>query len=322
MDYQSACIVHALMSKIHQKYPIPSKLNVFIIGICSIFHVLLLWTGSQVSGSWVLSGVGLLFAINLIPVYSLIHEAEHGLLHANGLWNYLLGVYLGVLFFAPFSFLRKCHLNHHSHNRTDYEMWDLYYEHQNKWLKHGYLYLLMMGLIWILIAITTVLFCFTPWLVHSRLFTWNRDIRGLIMSTDRDKTLLPAIRESWIVLGVNAVLFMGLNLAWQPFLIMFLIHGFVWSSQNYVNHAFSPRDIINGAHNHRLNPLVKYLYLNFHLHLAHHQNPKIPWIHLNNFVKEDVGRYSYWKTYLRLWKGPELTREPPPIPIREEAYEE
>jgi len=309
------------MSKIHEKYPIPNRLNGFIIGVSSIFHILLLWIGSHLPTDWALLGIGLLFSLNLIPVYSLIHEAEHGLLHSNSKWNYMLGAWLGILFFAPFSFLRKCHLNHHTHNRTDYEMWDLYYEHQNKWVRHGYLYLIMMGMTWILIAVATVLFSFAPRLVYSRIFTWNRDIRGLIKDTDREVILRRTIRESRLVLTFYAVLFFVLQLEPLAFLILFLIHGFIWTSQNYVNHAFSPRDIINGAHNHRMNPVFKYLYLNFHLHLAHHQNPKIPWIHLNRFVKKDSGRFSYWKTYFRLWKGPELTYEPPPIPIREELHD-
>lgn len=309
------------MSKLHEKYPIPDRLNIAIIGICSVVHLSLLWLGSYTSSGWILLIVCILFAVNLIPAYSLIHEAEHGLLLSNSKLNYWGGVYLSFLFFAPFSFLRKCHLNHHSHNRTDYEMWDLYYEHQNRWSKHGYLYLIMMGMTWILIAVATVLFCIAPWLVHSRLFTWNRDIRGLIIGTDHKRILSRTIRESWFVVILHILVFLLLNLEFQSFLFMYLTHGFLWSSQNYVNHAFSPRDIINGAHNHRMNPIFRFLYLNFHLHLAHHQNPKIPWLHLKKFVDEDAGRFSYWKTYLRLWKGPELTDEPSPVPLKEESYD-
>lgn len=94
---------------------------------------------------------------------------------------------------------------------------------------------------------------------------------------------------------------------------MYLAHGLAWSSQNYVNHAFSPRDIVNGTHNHKLNPIFKYIYLNFNVHKVHHQNPTIPWLHLPGYVQGDEERVSYWKTYLRLWKGPELTHEPSPL---------
>ena len=52
--------------------------------------------------------------------------------------------------------------------------------------------------------------------------------------------------------------------------------------------------------------------MNFNLHLAHHQNPKIPWIHLPAFIKQGNGRISFFRNYLRLWKGPRLTDEEEP----------
>ena len=55
--------------------------------------------------------------------------------------------------------------------------------------------------------------------------------------------------ESCLVILFQACVMVLLGLSPKAWLIMFAIHGFVWSSQNYVNHAFSPRDIINGAHN-------------------------------------------------------------------------
>jgi fatty acid desaturase len=98
---------------------------------------------------------------------------------------------------------------------------------------------------------------------------------------------------------------------------MYAAHALSWSSQNYVNHAFSPRDIINGAHNHRMNPLIQLLHLNFNIHLVHHQKPRLPWIHLRAFMEHSPERISFYRNYLRLWKGPVLTHEPSPIPIHE-----
>jgi fatty acid desaturase len=175
----------------------------------------------------------------------------------------------------------------------------------------------MMGLEYMMILLATVLFCILPTLVFSKLFSWNREIKGMLVGTDHEKTLAKVRIESYAVVLFHVLLFVFLNLHVYQYAVMYLVHAFVWSSQNYVNHAFSPRDIINGAHNHRSSLLSKYLYLNFNVHLVHHQKPNLPWIYLNRFVKEDEQRISYWKTYLRLWKGPELTHEPSPTPIDE-----
>lgn len=305
------------MDNLHVRYPIPNRLNITLFLVCAIAHVLLLWQGSHTTTWHGLLLCCFLFAVAFIPVYSLLHEAEHGVLHSNAKWNYALGFYLSLLFLVPFSFFRKCHLNHHKHNRTDYEMWDLYYEHQKKWLKHGYLYLVMVGMEWVIMVVGTLLFCIHPSVVFSRVFSWNKEIRGLIMGSDADRVLRNIRLESYVVIISQVVLFLVLDLHLKQFSLMYLTHAFVWSSQNYVNHAFSPRDIINGAHNHKLSPFLKYVYLNFNLHLAHHQNPRIPWIHLGKFVKEDQKRISFLKNYIRLWKGPVLTRESSPAPINE-----
>jgi fatty acid desaturase len=111
---------------------------------------------------------------------------------------------------------------------------------------------------------------------------------------------------------LQAVAFWALHLRFWPWLLLFLMHGFVWSSQNYVNHAFSPRDILNGAHNLKMPAFLRPIYLNFNLHLAHHQNPRIPWLHLPEFVPYRTQRISFFRNYLRLWTGPRLTHEDNP----------
>ena len=89
------------------------------------------------------------------------------------------------------------------------------------------------------------------------------------------------------------------------------MHSFFWSTQNYINHAFSPRDIMKGAHNLKMNPLLKPFYLNWNYHLAHHQFPGVPWVHLSKFL-ESKKLKDYGTAYLKMWQGPKLTKEPPP----------
>jgi fatty acid desaturase len=253
----------------------------------------------------------------MIPLYSLIHEAEHDIMHPNRKLNYWAGVVLSWLFVAPFTFIRKCHLNHHKHNRTDYEMWDLYYAHQHKWLRQVYFYVVRLGMEWIMIVVAVVLFTLLPKLVFSKLFSWNHEIKGIIQGADKDKLLVKIRLESYLVIAFQLSIYFLLNLDLYFLMGAYLCHAFVWSSQNYVTHAFSPRDIINGAHNLKMPLLVRCLYLNFNIHLAHHQYPKMPWIHLPKCIQPTNKELSFWQIYIKLWLGPELTQEPSPIADKE-----
>jgi fatty acid desaturase len=40
--------------------------------------------------------------------------------------------------------------------------------------------------------------------------------------------------------------------------------------------------------------MVKIHLPEFYLHLAHHQNPKIPWIHLPSFIKQGKGQDKFF----------------------------
>jgi fatty acid desaturase len=72
------------------------------------------------------------------------------------------------------------------------------------------------------------------------------------------------------------------------------------------------RVVLSGCANLGMPLWLKPVYLNFNLHLAHHQNPRIPWIHLLRFIASGRGRMSFFRNYVRLWKGPRLSREPNP----------
>jgi hypothetical protein len=88
-----------------------------------------------------------------------------------------------------------------------------------------------------------------------------------------------------------------------------------WCSLQYTDHAWTKRDIVNGASNLRVNRVVQWIFLNYHHHLAHHQHPEVPWIHLPKFVDFEAPRPSFLRTYLSLWLGPRPTDEPEPRPI-------
>jgi fatty acid desaturase len=87
-----------------------------------------------------------------------------------------------------------------------------------------------------------------------------------------------------------------------------------WSALQYADHAWSDLDVRDGAWNLRVNRVVQYVFLNYHHHLAHHQHPEIPWIHLGKFVDVRAPRPSFLSIYLSMWKGPR------PLPPDREAW--
>jgi fatty acid desaturase len=293
-------------------YPIPAKINGLLIILCTALYFFLLYAGVHTHPIGYKLLLGLAFAIVMIPVYSLMHESAHNALHPNPAWNIYLGRWLCCLFIFSFSFFRHCHLKHHKKNRTDEEMWDLYYEHQNKWLRHGNLYLMMIGFGYMACWLSVILFAIAPGLVNAPLFKKHTEVKGFLDGIDDKRKLKVAQLESVVVILFHVVVLYFLHWNLFTWFIFYMVHGFVWSSQNYVNHAFSPRDIINGAHNLKVPVWLNLVYLNFNIHLAHHQNPKIPWLHLPRFIKSGKERISFFKNYLRLWKGPRLTKEDAP----------
>ncbi|MCA1482058.1 fatty acid desaturase, partial [Bradyrhizobium sp. NBAIM08] len=124
--------------------------------------------------------------------------------------------------------------------------------------------------------LSVLLFSISPGLVMSSVFKKHTEINGFLNGFTGVHKLRAAQLESILVIIFQLLLLWFINWDWFVWILFYLIHGFVWSSQNYVNHAFSPRDIINGAHNLKIPIWLNIIYLNFNIHLAHHQNPNIP----------------------------------------------
>jgi len=300
------------MNTASARLPIPVLINLIAMVGYSSCYFLLLYLAAQARSAGSLIIWALAFAVNMIPIYSLIHEAEHRMLLPNPRWNDRCGRWLCALFIVSFTFFKHCHLRHHKKNRTDIEMWDMYSEHQPRGARRWNLYLMLSGFGYFLIWLSVVLFAVAPAAIYRGLFQRHTEIAGFLTGSDQPRKLRAIRRECWGVLAFQAAILVWLRFNVGAWLAVFAIHGFVWSSQNYVNHAYSRRDIINGAHNLRVPAWLKPIYLNFNLHLAHHQNPHVPWVHLPALVEPGSHRMSFFYNYLRLWGGPRLTREPNP----------
>jgi fatty acid desaturase len=295
--------------------PIPNCLNAMLVVFVAVAAVDLLSLASWLAAWYGVFGVGIVFSYLLLCNYALLHEATHDNLHRNPSWNYWLGVITGIFFLAPFSMIRVTHQGHHQRNRTDDEIFDLYYE--GGWfLKCCQWYATLLGLFWPCIPVCAVLFAFCPRAIGLQLFSGppfgNANVKDI---TPRD--LVKIRLELLLTVAVFASMFWWLELRWQSVLVLYACFSLNWSTRQYVGHAFSKRDVIEGAFNLRHNFVMSTILLHGDWDLSHHRHPEVPWYYLPAVSSKEELRPSYVKHYWRQWLGPRLATEPPPsIPKR------
>ena len=291
--------------------PIPGRLNVLLVGVVFSAAVALLWFGSQAEHWYTLLAVGIAFSYVLLTNYALMHEAAHNHLHQNRRCNTLLGFATGLLFPFPFTMMRATHQGHHLRNRTDHEMFDLYYPTDNRLVRWVQWYGVLCGLFWPWIPIGAVLFALCPSVLRTR---WFRQARSssYVLGDIRDVEVQAIRREVLATVAFFVLLFWVLDLHWQNTLVLYACFAFNWSTRQYVGHAFSQRDVIEGAWNLRHNRLMSLVLLNSNWDLNHHRRPEVPWYYLPGVSAVHDPRPSYVRNYLRMWLGPRLTTEPAP----------
>ena len=109
--------------------------------------------------------------------------------------------------------------------------------------------------------------------------------------------------EGVFTLAFQIAMIWALDLSLLGWLACYWAFGINWSSVQYSDHAGSPRDVVEGAWNLRFWPVTQALFLNYNLHLAHHRQPGIPWIHLPRLVRKGDPNPSFWPIYLGLFRG-------------------
>lgn len=291
--------------------PIPNTLNLILMVINVAGAVTLLWLGSWLESWYAVLGVGIGYSYLMLTNYALLHEATHDNLNSNSTWNYWLGVMAGVFFLAPFSMIRVTHQGHHQRNRTDAEMFDLYYKDDSFFFKCCQWYGTLSGLFWPCIPICATLFAACPRTIGLQLFSGrplgNANIKDI---TSND---LRRIRfELVLTLVIFILLFWYCQLRLLNVLVLYGCFSLNWSTRQYVGHAFSKRDIIEGAWNLRHNWLMSKILLHGEWDLCHHRHPEVSWYYLPRLASPEEPRPSYVKQYWRMWLGPRLATEPPP----------
>src|SRR5947208_16190789 len=141
----------------------------------------------------------------MLTDYALLHEATHNNLHSIRRLNDGLGVLTGVLFPVPFTMIHTTHQGHHLRNRTDFEMFDLYYPTDNRFLKYGQWYSILCGLFWPVVPLGAVLFAVWPAVLRTRGFRAARSSSYIL--GDVRTTQVRAIRgEVLLIAGIFAAL--------------------------------------------------------------------------------------------------------------------
>src|SRR5262249_29130442 len=190
---------------------------------------------------------------------------------------------------------------HHLRNRTDFEMFDLYYPSDNRLIKYGQWYSILCGLFYPFVPLGAVLFALCPALLRARVFQQARSSSYLL--GDIRTSEIRAIRfELLLIVAFFALQAWLLKLRLVNSLGLYACFAVNWSTRQYVGHAFSKRDIIHGAWNLRHNRLMTWVLLHGEYDLNHHRRPDVPWYYLPRLCRPDEPpRPSYIRQYWRLW---------------------
>ncbi len=301
---------------------IPGTLNVFIALASYSLATLCLYGAAQAETWWQYLIAALCFSYIGNTLFSLLHESVHRIFHRQRWINDFFGMLSAAFFPTGFTLQRAFHLGHHRRNRTDVEMFDMYYPSDSRGLKFLQMYTILLGFYWTSAPIAGLAYLFCPWLLNIPLLR-SPDPRIQRMSADAMLAGLEKVNpwraraELFFTLALQVGLAYAIGLSFWQWLGCYWAFAINWGSLQYADHAWTKRDIRHGAWNLKVNPVVHWIFLHYHNHKAHHQHPQVPWLHLHRFVDAQEERPSHFQIWLRMWKGPTLTEEARPAELDE-----
>lgn len=311
-------MAHTINNPQKKDYPPNTLLNI-IIALTAYSACIFILYFVNTDPHWSMKVLGA-FAFSLFgnTIFSLLHESVHGCFSWNRKINYIFGVISAAFFPTSFTIQKHCHLGHHRRNRTDVEMFEMYYEGDNKWMKFIQLYSIVGGVYWTSPPTGCLVHLFFPKLLNAKFLRSNHpDVQHMsadAMIGDLQKANPTKARlETIFAILVQVSLFYFLNLSFINWLICYWGFALAWGGLQYADHAWTKRDIRQGAWNLKVNPIIKMFYLNYHDHKVHHVYPFLPWNYLPKFVDKNEERPTFLSIYLRLLRGPTLATEGNPI---------
>lgn len=308
------------MKRTASRLPVPGTLNIALALVACAVACALLWYVSR-TDHWpgrIFGAVAFSYVANTI--FSLLHEAVHRHFHARPAVNEAFGILCAAFFPTGLMFQRVVHFGHHRRNRSDWELFDHYQPGVPKYKTLFRLYCLLTGFFWLSAPLGCAIYLLAGPFFRSHLFLHVicRWYGFEPMVTDLAR--VPGWRmrgEIVFTLLFQALLVVTLDLTPLGWSLCYVAFALNWCSLQYADHAWTVRHAVEGSSNLRVNRLVQWIFLNYHHHLAHHRHPEVPWIHLPKFVDFSLPRPSFLGTYLRLWRGPTPTDEPPPAPLED-----
>jgi len=209
------------------------------------------------------------------------HEASHGMLRKNRVFNEAEGIFIGALSLISFTLFRVVHQTHHAHlaSERDQEMWPLVQTRCPRWARRVAAFLeLTAGLI------------FSP-LIFLRAFL-RKD------SVIRSKRVR---RRIWAELAFSAVLWTSILTAvtywgvWKYFLWMYLAPAYIAANlqswRKYIEHVGMTGSTVNSATrsivaDNCLGRIVAFTLLHEPFHGVHHQRAGVPHAELPRHVSD------------------------------------
>ncbi|MFY0564596.1 fatty acid desaturase [Archangium lansingense] len=288
--------------------PIPATLNAMLLAAALAACAGCLWLASH--AEWLATRLLAAGAFSYVnnTAFSLLHEATHGVLHPSRSTNDWLGRLAAAFFPTSYTLQRTFHLTHHRHNRTELEQFDYLRPGDNRFLKHAQWYSILTGLYWAFVPVGCFAFALFPSLLQRLRGTGTRygEQTGAEAYLGRLEDAPGAtIRlELLFTMAVQAGLVLALDLSASGWALCYAAFAVNWSSLQYADHAWSPLHVRDGAWDLRVATPVRWLFLNYHYHRAHHRHPRVPWLYLGRYVDEDVPRPSFLRIWLSMWRGP------------------
>jgi fatty acid desaturase/membrane-associated phospholipid phosphatase/phytoene/squalene synthetase len=290
-----------------QTYALPNLLNLAIFILASIASAALLYGASHVNSVWLMMMFAVGFSLTANTLFSLLHESVHGLFCDNKFLNEWAGRCASAWFPTGFSMQRCFHLTHHRNNRSASEQFDVLHEGDNKWLKYAQWYAILTGFYWAIAVLGALVYVVVPQFLRARMLRIAGSQAAQQTSAQPYFSALNAIDPLTSRLEVvgsfvfQAALIWILDLSALGWIACYAAFALSWSSLQYMDHAFSPLDARQGAWNLQVNTIVRWFFLNYHFHLAHHQQPSVPWLHLGKNAEPGPRFFDVW---LQSWAGP------------------
>lgn len=288
----------------------PENLNLLLLPSASVASAACLWAASHARGWIPMLSAAWIFSFTANTSFSLLHEAVHGLFSARPSLNEWAGRAASAWFPTGLSVQRAFHLTHHRFNRSRFEQFDVLHPGDKSWLKYAQWYCIYTGLYWAFAVAAAALFALAPGSHRWRALRDRKDPDAVQTGSAVYAEALegaPPVRARLEVLSsfaFQAFIFWSLDLSFRGWAACYGAFALQWSWLQYTDHAFSPLNANHGAWNLRVGPLGRAFFLDYHLHLAHHQHPQAPWNRLRSLIDPASPRPSFFQVFRKALAGP------------------